>query len=94
MKNLIKKNLIYEKPQNYAKIQLHNKEINSKLGNTTVPPERYHQSKLIKAHESKIEKLMPTVVQPKESQSQFKTVAAKANKLDAGDRQVKNDLLS
>ena len=44
---MIKKNLIHEKPKNYSKLQLHNKEINSKANNTTIAPERYHSSKLL-----------------------------------------------
>ena len=47
IKNLIKKNLLIEKPKNYAKIQTHMREINSKIGNPAIPPERYHSSKIL-----------------------------------------------
>jgi hypothetical protein len=65
MKNLIKKNLLFEKPKNYSKLQLHNKAMNSKIDDPSIAPERYHSSKLIAEFEAKSgkgekAKLLPT----------------------------------
>ena len=66
IQNLIKKNIIHDKAS-FGKIQLHNKTINSKTGDPSVAPERYHSSKLLKR-----EKLQPVpkeqLLKPKELQ--------------------------
>ena len=46
IQSLIKKNLIHDKAS-FGKIQLHNKTINSKVSDPSIPPERYHSSKLL-----------------------------------------------
>jgi hypothetical protein len=51
--------LLFEKPQNYAKLQLHNREIN-KLDPAGAAPERFHSSKLLQ------EKLIPSEPVPRE----------------------------
>lgn len=70
MKNLIKKNLLFEKPRHYSKLQQHAKAMNSKIDNPDIAPERYHSSKLIAEFEAssatgskqreKKQKLVPT----------------------------------
>ena len=66
IQNLIKKNLIHDKAS-LGKLQMHNKTINAISGDPSVPPERYHSSKLLQR-----EKLHPvqkdTVLKPKELQ--------------------------
>lgn len=52
MKNLIKKNLLFERPKNYSKLQLHAKAMNSKIDDPNIAPERYHSSKLIAEFEA------------------------------------------
>ena len=85
MKNLIKKNLLFEKPKNYSKLQMHNKAMNSKVDDPSIAPERYHSSKLIAEFEAKKvkeekHKLLPT--QPDSTRyasNPLKAVAPKGN---------------
>ena len=96
---MIKKNLIYEKPKNYTKIQIHNKEINSKANNSTIAPERYHSSKLLQDMPTGVkapkEKLLPV---HKDQPLQMKPMAApkdlQMSQTLKGDRKEPNDLLS
>jgi hypothetical protein len=95
---LIKKNLIYEKPKIYSKIQLHNKEINNKANNATIAPERYHSSKLLSevnlGEKVPKDKLFPT---PKETMPMRTMAAPKDLQISQTlvvERKEKNDLLS